>query len=140
MARKKRNKGTPVRPIIALEQKLPEIPNRDAYSPPTQHLIKDSKGGYIVKNSRRPSKTLLVNQLRMEVDKWRLSGYKTPTGLSDVSLHLLEWWFNERHRFENGDDFKFYFTQREAIETIIYLYEVKKLRDSADLIFEYISI
>ncbi|MDN3514917.1 MAG: hypothetical protein NG747_11020 [Candidatus Brocadia sp.] len=31
--------------VIALEQKLPEVPNRDAYLPPAQHLVKDGKGG-----------------------------------------------------------------------------------------------
>lgn len=133
----KKAKSSSSKPIIELEQRLPEVPNRDAYSVPTKHLVKDGKGGYNVLQYRRPSKTLLVNQIRAEVDKWRDNGYKEPAGTSNTSLRLLEWWFDENHCFENGENY--YFAQREAIETIIYLYEVQKLRDAADLIFKYMD-
>jgi len=139
MKRKKEAKESKAKPIITLEQKLPEVPDRDAYSPPIQHLIKDGKGGYLIENYRRPSKTLLVNQIRQEVDGWRSSGYKIPGGISATSLRLLGWWFDEMHTFENDIEFEYYFCQREAIETIIYLYEIKKLRDAADLIFKYMD-
>ncbi|MFH1824958.1 MAG: DEAD/DEAH box helicase family protein [Candidatus Firestonebacteria bacterium] len=127
------------KPIIELEQKLPEISDRNAYAPPKKHLVKDGKGGYKVENYRRPSRTLLPNQIRQEVDKWRDSGYKNPVGISDTSLKLLEWWFDEIHQFESGEEFQYYFTQREAIETIIYLYEVLSLRDVAELVFKYMD-
>lgn len=139
MAKKQSKKIKHSVPIITLEQKLPEIPDRDAYLLPKQHLLKNGKGGYIIENYRRPSKTLLVNQIREEVNKWRESGYKTPAGISDISLRLLEWWFDETHLDKNGVEFKYYFAQREAIETIIYLYELKKFKDVADLIFQYID-
>jgi type III restriction enzyme len=125
--------------IIDLEQKLPEVPNRDPFSAPTMYLEKDGHGSYNIKPERRRSNTLLVNQLRTEVDKWRESEYKVPTGISDTSLRYLEWLFDETHTFENGEEFKFYFAQREAIETIIYLYEVKKIRDAADLVLTYMD-
>lgn len=127
------------RSIIALEQKLPEVPGRDPYAPPTQHLVKDNKGGYLVEKFRRPSKTLLVDQIREEVDQWRNKDYQLPAGISLTSKRLLEWWFDETHRFENGEAFQYYFAQREAIETIIYLYEVKGYRDVADMIFKYMD-
>ncbi|HQP25845.1 MAG TPA: hypothetical protein PLP16_11805, partial [Smithellaceae bacterium] len=70
MARKLKAKTDKTKPIISLEQKLPEVPGRDPYAPPTQHLVKDNKGGYLVEKFRRPSKTLLVDQIREEVNKW----------------------------------------------------------------------
>jgi type III restriction enzyme len=139
MAKKLKSKSTASKPIINLEQNLPEVPDRNPYTLPTMHLVKDGKGGYIVENFRRPSKTLLVNQVRKEVDKWRESGYNSPPGISDTSLTLLEWWFDETHIFEDEEEFKYYFCQREAIETIIYLYEVKKYRDAADLVLTYMD-
>lgn len=139
MAKKRKAKVSGAQTIISLDQKLPEVPGRDPYSPPTMFLEKDGKGGYVIVPTRRPSKTLLVEQIREEVDKWRESGYKKPAGISEISLRLLEWWFDETHFFEDGKEFQYYFAQREAIETIIYLYEVKGLRDSADLIFKYMD-
>ena len=139
MVKTKRAKFDKSRTIITLEQRLPEVPDRDPYSLPTQHLVKDGKGGYLVESYRRPSKALLVNQIRGDVDKWHANGYKTPSGISPTSLRLLEWWFDETHFSDHGQVFEYYFAQREAIETIIYLYEVKKLRDAAELVFAYMD-
>jgi type III restriction enzyme len=139
MPKPRKAKYSHAKPIIELDQAFPEIKDRDPYSPPTQHLMKDGKGGYDVINYRRPSKTLLSNQIRGEVDKWRDSDYQTPRGISETSKRLLEWWFDENHHFPYGEPFEYYFAQREAIETIIYLYEVKKMRDAADLVFKYMD-
>jgi type III restriction enzyme len=127
------------KPIIHLNQKLPEVPGRDPYSPPCQYLQKDGQGGYTIENIRRPSKTLLVNLIRKEVDVWRKNHYQHPTGISSTSLRLLEWWFDETHYSEQKEVFSFYFAQREAIETIIYLYEVKGYRDCSDLIANFMD-
>lgn len=139
MEPRKKLKITQSTPIISLEQKLPEVPGRDPYTCPDKHLVKDGKGGYKTETFRRPSKTLLVNQIRKEVDAWRNSGYKKPVGVSNTSLCLLEWWFDETHHFEDGGEFKYYFAQREAVEAIIYLHEVKKFHDAAELIFKYMD-
>ena len=139
MPKSLRMSSNKAKPVISLEQKLPQVPNRDPYAAPTRHLVKDGNGGYLIEKFRRPSKTLLVNQLRGELDKWRDSGYLKPLGISQTSLRLLEWWFDETHFFSDGTTFKYYFAQREAIETIIYLYEIKKLRDVADLVFQYMD-
>ena len=76
----------------------------------------------------------LVYQLRRRVKEWRDSGY---VGASDTSKSLLNWWFNTRHLLPqaNGDmgEFQYYFAQREAIETIIYLYDVVGVQDKYDL-------
>jgi type III restriction enzyme len=108
---KKRAKPTQRETIITLEQKLPEVPNRSPYELPTMHLVKDGKGGYVIVPERRPSKTLLVNQIRQEVDAWRKSEYTNPSGISDTSKRLLEWWFEEYH-YINEEEFNFYFCQR----------------------------
>lgn len=131
----KKAKPTKKEAIITLEQKLPEVPNRSPYELPEMHLVKDGKGGYLIVPERRPSKTLLVNQIRQEVDAWRDKEYPD---VSDTTKRLLEWWFEESHSMDS-EEFNFYFCQREAIETIIYLYEVKGIRDNAELAFKYMD-
>src|SRR3989338_8665109 len=101
--------------IISLEQSLPEVPERSPYEIPTRHLEKDGKGGYRIINGRRPSKTLLAEQLRKEVDTWR--EHDSP-GICNITRRLLDWWFQEEHYAEKSEQFKFYFCQQEAIETI----------------------
>lgn len=139
MAKKIKAEATKAKPIITLEQKLPEVPDRDPYAPPTQHLVKDDKGGYVVETFRRPSKTLLVDQIREEVDQWRKSGYRMPASISQTSMRLLEWWFEETHHFDDGTEFQYYFAQKEAIETIVYLYEIKGYRDIVEMILKYMD-
>ena len=77
----------------------------------------------------------LVAELRKKVRDWRLAGYD---GANETSKTLLKWWFLTDHPTEtsNGEIFLFqyYFAQREAVETIIWLYEVAKARDKYDLL------
>lgn len=124
------------KPVITLEQKLPEVPGRSPYEIPTQHLEKDGKGGYKIIKGRRPSKTLLAGQLRKEIDDWRGKDYPDICG---TTRRLLDYWFEEEHYLPNGEKFQFYFCQREAIEAIIYLYEVKRIYDVADLVEKYMD-
>ena len=80
----------------------------------------------------------LVHKLRQEIKKWRDNNYK---GVSDTSRALLQWWFQTEHPMETLDgtvSFQYYFAQREAIETVIYLYEVAQVKDKYDL-FRYDS-
>ena len=76
----------------------------------------------------------LVPQLRKKVKEWRDSGY---VGASDTSKSLLNWWFNTPHLLPqtNGTmtEFQYYFAQREALETIVYLYDVVGVQDKYDL-------
>lgn len=126
------------RVVIPLEQAIPEIEGRKAWEIPDSHLEKDGKGGYKVVNTRRPSKTLLANNIRKEVDAWRKSDYETPKGISQTSLTLLNHWFGQDH-IVDGEVFHFRFAQREAMETTIYLYEVKGIRDNALLAEMYMD-
>jgi type III restriction enzyme len=77
----------------------------------------------------------LVYKLRQEIKKWRDLNYE---GVSDTSRALLKWWFKTEHIMENAEgenfQFQYYFAQREALETIIWLYEVAKVKDKYDLI------
>lgn len=121
--------------VIELEQALPEVPDRKPWETPKCYLEKDGKGGYKIQKGRRPSKTLLVNKIREEVDEWRDNGYP---GASPTSQLLLEHWFGKDHII-GKEIFRFRFMLREAIETTIYLYEVKGIRDNAFLAENYIE-
>ncbi len=76
----------------------------------------------------------LVQKIREAVNTWRDDNYK---GASETSKALLNWWFKTPHLQEQSDDmmteFQYYFAQREALETIIYLYDVTKVKDKYDL-------
>jgi type III restriction enzyme len=124
--------------VIPLEQAIPEIEGRKAWEIPGAHLEKDGKGGYKIIETRRPSKTLLANSIRKEVDAWRETEYKQPKGISQTSLTLLNHWFGQDH-IVDGEVFHFRFAQREAMETTIYLYEVKGVRDNALLAETYMD-
>lgn len=77
----------------------------------------------------------LVAKLRTEVAEWRGAGYH---GATATSRALLNWWFNTDHLSEQADGstspFRYYFAQREAVETVIWLYDVRQARDKFDLI------
>ena len=76
----------------------------------------------------------LVQKIREQVKTWRDNSY---SGASATSKALLNWWFKNLHLQEQSDgtvsEFQYYFAQREALETIIYLYDVVKVRDEFDL-------
>ena len=77
----------------------------------------------------------LVADLRKKVKEWRDKNYE---GATDTSKALLSWWFKEEHIMYDqqgvSSNFRYYFAQREAIETVIWLYEVAKVKDKYDLI------
>jgi len=76
----------------------------------------------------------LVANIREEVFKWRNGRY---AGASATSNSLLTWWFETEHLNEEADGtlvpFRYYFAQREAVETVIWLHDVRKVRDKFDL-------
>jgi type III restriction enzyme len=77
----------------------------------------------------------LVAKVREQVEAWRSSDY---AGASATSRALLKWWFETAHTTEHADgtqsSFRYYFAQREAVETVIWLYDVKGARDKYDLL------
>lgn len=76
----------------------------------------------------------LVPTLRKEVTAWRERRYG---GASETSQALLRWWFVEQHLLLKADGtleaFRYFFAQREALETIIYLHDVVGVKDKYDL-------
>jgi type III restriction enzyme len=76
----------------------------------------------------------LVPMLRKKVKEFRDSGY---AGAADTSRSLLNWWFKTSHLLPKADgtysEFEYYFAQREAVETIVYLYDVVGVKDKHDL-------
>ncbi len=53
-------------------------------------------------------------------------------------VSLLAWWFLTTHTSEHADgtlsQFQYYFAQREAVETVIWLYDVRGARAKFDLL------
>ena len=74
-------------------------------------------------------------KIRDEVFAWRGAGY---AGASESSRALLNWWFGTEHLTEQADGtlspFRYYFAQREAVETVIWLHDVRTARDKFDLL------
>jgi type III restriction enzyme len=77
----------------------------------------------------------LVAKVREGVAAWRNAGYP---GASATSIALLRWWFDTEHLTEEADGslspFRYYFAQREAVESVIWLYDVRQARDKFDLL------
>jgi type III restriction enzyme len=121
--------------VIAYDKALPEIPGRRRWEKPTSFLVKDDAApiGWREDNSgRRPSKLLLVPKIRSAVDAWREQGYP---GASDVTRRLFEFWFDDDHEVAGFPvPFRYYFCQREAIETLVWLIEIAGERDAQKLI------
>lgn len=75
----------------------------------------------------------LVHHLRRKVKNWREQGYE---GATETSKALLNFWFETEHLLPRGGEmvpFRYYFAQREAIETIIFLNDVIKVQGKYDL-------
>jgi len=76
----------------------------------------------------------LVSQLRKKVKEFRDSGY---VGAANTSKSLLNFWFNTPHLLPGVGNimgsFEYYFAQREALETIVYLYDVAGVQDKHDM-------
>ncbi len=72
-----------------------------------------------------------VPAIRDAVSKWRADGYP---GATETSRKLLNYWFETDHRMGDGRKFKYHLCHRPAIETLIYLYEVRKIRRQKPLL------
>jgi len=77
----------------------------------------------------------LVNRIRRGVKEWRDAKY---AGASPTTRALLNHWFRADHTTLGPDGapapFRYYFAQREAVESAIWLYEVEQARDPHSLI------
>src|ERR1035437_8634565 len=75
-----------------------------------------------------------VPAIREAVKAWRADKYK---GITETTRELLNFWFNTDHVLRNGNNFHYHLAQREAIETLIFIFEVKKIRNRKDLLESY---
>ncbi len=109
--------------------------NADALRPlfkpweePTRHRTRNPQEGApaLIEPGRRPSRCRFVPRLRHEVEMWRRNQY---VGASDTTRTLLLHWFETAH----ASDFRYYYCQREAVETVIWLYEVQRYRSLSSL-------
>ena len=127
--------------VIAYDKDLPEIPGRRPWEKPASYLVKDDKaetGWRVDESGRRPSRLLLVPKIRAAVDAWRAGGYE---GAADMTRRLFEYWFDEDHEVPGfGVPFRYYFCQREAIETLVWLVEIAGQRDTQKLIQAHATI
>src|SRR6476660_7881000 len=78
-----------------------------------------------------------VPAIREAVKAWRANKYK---GITVTTKELLNFWFNTDHVLHNGQIFRYHLAQREAIETLIYIFEVKKIRTRKDLLESFAFI
>lgn len=69
--------------------------------------------------------SILSEAIGPVVGPWREHGYE---GVTDTTRRLLEHWFFEQHWLDIAEPFEFWDCQREAIETLIYVYEVAGCR------------
>lgn len=72
-----------------------------------------------------------VPAIREAVAEWRKRGYK---GVTDTTRSLLDFWFRTDHRLPDRRPFRYHDSQRAAIETLVYLYEIVGVRRHKDLI------
>lgn len=114
---------------------------------PSRHRVRSKERGAPAEivNGRRPSPIAIVQRLREEVATWRQTEY---AGASDTTRELLYHWFHTDHLVAgagggaapsgtDGATFSYYFCQREAIETLVYLYEVRGIQRLATLTAEF---
>ena len=107
---------------------------------PNQHRVRSKSPGASaeVKNGRRPSPIEIAHNLRFQVNDWRETNYRDA---SDTSIELLNYWFERDHEISTSSGetipFSYYFCQREAIEALIYLYEVRGIRSLSGLVGEF---
>lgn len=115
----KENSIFPTSPYDILEPKVRLVPSQ------SEHLKVDES----------PLLPPLVKKLRQAISTFRASGYD---GATDTSKMLMKWWFSSENLevdyYNPNSKSKFYFCQREAVETLIYLTDVVKVNDKFDLI------
>jgi len=75
-----------------------------------------------------------VPAIREAIKSWRAENYK---GITDTTKELLNFWFHTDHVLPNGQNFRFHTAQREAMETLIFIFEVAKIKNRMELLQQY---
>jgi type III restriction enzyme len=95
---------------------------------------KDTETGDLLDVAMKLRTAPCVPALREAVKAWRAGGYK---GTTATTRRLLAHWFKTDHRLPNGSRFAYHLAQREAIETLIFVWEYEKVRRRKDLLERY---
>jgi len=82
----------------------------------------------------RVTTAVCVPAIRLAVKDWREKKY---AGATDTTKTLLNYWFATDHRMAGGLTFRYHDSQREALETLIYIYEVAETRRHKDLLEKF---
>jgi type III restriction enzyme len=82
----------------------------------------------------RVSTAPCVPALRELVKTWRKGAYK---GATKTTSELLNYWFYTDHHLPTGGQFRYHQAQQEAIETLIYVYEIVKARRRQSLLEKF---
>ncbi|MDE0518125.1 MAG: DEAD/DEAH box helicase family protein, partial [Bdellovibrionales bacterium] len=118
------------------KEKIDKLIINSPFAEPDQHWeFEKTKGKHFIKEGRRPAGYViasqskkyreagdfielpLVNKIRPRVKKWRDQGYPGVTG---ITKRLLDFWNTKK---ADGRDYEFFFCQKEAMETLIWLKE-----------------
>lgn len=75
-----------------------------------------------------------VPAIRQAVQDWKAAGYPSVTKTTKL---LLRHWFDTDHRLKNGRPFAYHISQREAVESLVYIWEVEKVRRRKSLLERY---
>ena len=76
-----------------------------------------------------------VPAIRAAVAEWAAD--KKYKGVTDTTRILLNHWFHTDHRTRDRKRFAYHFHQRQAVETLVYLFEVAKTRRQKSLLEAY---
>lgn len=79
---------------------------------------------------------ICVPAIRQKITEWRNGNYK---GITETTRELLNFWKNNDHKIGNNQPFKFHKSQIEAIESIIYIFEIEKIRTRTELLLRFAS-
>src|SRR5437899_1619045 len=75
-----------------------------------------------------------VPALREAVKAWKAGGHK---GITETTRILLNHWFETDHKLPTGRPFTYHHSQREAIETLVFVWEYEKVRSRKALLERY---
>jgi type III restriction enzyme len=78
-----------------------------------------------------------VPDIRRAVKGWREAKYR---GATETTKILFNYWFGTDHRLPDGRSFQYYHAQREALETLVWLYEVEHIRRHRDLVERFAKV
>ncbi|MGA2037587.1 MAG: DEAD/DEAH box helicase family protein, partial [Acidimicrobiales bacterium] len=78
-----------------------------------------------------------VPDIRKAVEGWRKAKYK---GATATTKALFNYWFGTDHRLPDRRSFHYYYAQQEALETLVWLYEVEQVRRHRDLVERFAKV